>query len=304
MPATFARMSMPPMRAATCSTACSTCAITARSTWKYLTVRPAPRKAAAVSWPGWSLRSKIATEPWRSANSRAVACPMPEAPPVTTITLFVKSMLDQRAPEPIHRLRQTRHLIAQRQILHRQITAEAGLLNGLVNIRIVHLARAGIVASGIIRHVEDGHLGRGFGQRADDVPLLHLLVIEIEQQPHLRIVHLADQLESFGACRQKEALVVDERIERLHNHGELGLRGQVARALGAFQQAGVLLFVRTAGDGVAAHQNDLRDLQLPREADGVAHVRQESIAVCGIDHRYRTLAPVRRAEQSVHAQPE
>src|ERR1035438_2470209 len=200
MPATFAKISTPPMRAATCSTACSTCAPTARSTWKYSAVWPAPRSAAAGSRRAGSLRSKIATEPWRSANSRAVACPMPEAPPVTTITLFVKSMLDQRAPEPIHRLRQTRHLVAQRQILHRQITRESRLLNSLVNIRIVHFASAGIVASGIIRHVEDGHLGRGFGQRADDVPLLHLFVIEIEQQPHLRIVHLADQLESFGAC--------------------------------------------------------------------------------------------------------
>src|ERR1017187_5808598 len=33
-----------------------------------------------------------ATAPWRSANSRALAWPMPEAPPVTIITLLVKSI--------------------------------------------------------------------------------------------------------------------------------------------------------------------------------------------------------------------
>ena len=45
----------------------------------------------------------------------------------------------------------------------------------------------------------------------------------------------------------------------------------------------------------------LRNLQFPCADDGIAHVRQESVAVRGIDHRYRPLPPVRRAEQGIDA---
>src|SRR3954463_2382523 len=68
-----------------------TCASSDTSTWTN-TALLAPNVAASC-WPASSLTSKIATLPPRRTNSSHVPRPMPDAPPVTTATLPLMSML-------------------------------------------------------------------------------------------------------------------------------------------------------------------------------------------------------------------
>src|SRR5438552_6244201 len=82
---------MPPNRSKTVSIAPMTCASSATSTWTNSAL-PAP-SAATSCGPASSFTSNIATLPPRRTNSSHVPRPMPDAPPVTTATLPLMSML-------------------------------------------------------------------------------------------------------------------------------------------------------------------------------------------------------------------
>ncbi len=58
--------------------------------------------------------------------------------------------------------------------------------------------------------MEDRHNIGGFGEGADHIPNLHLLVIDIKQQADVRIVHLADELGSFHSGGEEKPLVIHQ----------------------------------------------------------------------------------------------
>ena len=57
-------------------------------------------------------------------------------------------------------------------------------------------------------------------------PACTLLMIDIEQELHVWMVHLAGQLESIDTTIQGKFLPIHERVERLESQDQSGLGGQ------------------------------------------------------------------------------
>ena len=92
MPALLTKTSMPPYFFAAASVACETSALILTLQGKKSQVAPLFAIEAAVFSPALRSTSKIATAAPSAASYRAVASPMPLAPPVTMAALPVKSI--------------------------------------------------------------------------------------------------------------------------------------------------------------------------------------------------------------------
>src|ERR1700741_3254639 len=91
MPALVTRIETGPNSLRTLANACSTAARSVTSAPTPMAVTPAARRSSVTRCAACSLTSRTATRCPRRPSSWQVASPMPEAPPVTTETLFTRT---------------------------------------------------------------------------------------------------------------------------------------------------------------------------------------------------------------------
>ena len=107
--------------------------------------------------------------------------------------------------EGVERLRQTGHLFADGKILHRNMPFETRLPHRLVYVGIVNLSGTRFVTPWVVSNVKRRYPRRRFDESANGIPGLHLLVIDIEQELNVRMVHLPDQPEPFDTAIQEKS---------------------------------------------------------------------------------------------------
>ena len=195
-------------------------------------------------------------------------------------------------------------MVAKGQIFHADVPAVTCLTNCFVYVGVVHLAGAGIVAARIVSDVVNRNMWSRFGKATDDVPDLDLLVIDVEQQLEVRVVHLFDEFETLDAGPEVVTLMVDLIVQRLDNQVHAPVCGELGRAFGALEEAGVMLVPGAAGHLVPAHEDDLGNLKFFGPSDGLANVGQKGFALLRLDHGNRAPAPIGAGEDGVHAQME